>query len=428
MQKSAQRGAPAHERMALARWAVVALTLVAALLAGRPASAQGDRRLQPGDELIVVIPEAEGLVERTVVVDEEGEISLGFYGRASVAGVSLEEAQIIVRGQLREYIRNTQGVIVSLSRRQLLVLVTGQVEEPGLITIGESADLWMAIQEAGGVLAGADLRRVVLMRGNEETIVDVRGFLGRSGAELPDLRPGDTIFVPAEPGAPVAGTAGGSFLSLEALDGKVFIMGAVLSPGLYDWSPELNGYTALSLAGGPTPAADLGAVRLITRDRTEVLNLVTSPDTGIRDLRVIPNVGGAILYVPERVIDAMNPFSSAVSVIGGVTSPGRIPVAGPMPLLEVLAAAGGPTVDAEIDEIRHVRQTRGYSMAMEYDLERYLEEGGALGAVLVYPGDTLFVPGPEEDAWEVAIGAISDVAIIASAVALFVTIQDGLRE
>jgi protein involved in polysaccharide export with SLBB domain len=202
----------------------------------------------------------------------------------------------------------------------------------------------------------------------------------------------------------------------------------VLSPGLYDWSPELNGYTALSLAGGPTPAADLGAVRLITRDRTEVLNLVTSPDTGIRDLRVIPNVGGAILYVPERVIDAMNPFSSAVSVIGGVTSPGRIPVAGPMPLLEVLAAAGGPTVDAEIDEIRHVRQTRGYSMAMEYDLERYLEEGGALGAVLVYPGDTLFVPGPEEDAWEVAIGAISDVAIIASAVALFVTIQDGLRE
>lgn len=428
MQKSVERGATAHVVGALARWVAVALALLVTLGGVRQASAQSDRRLQPGDELIVVIPEAEGLVERTVVVDEEGEISLGFYGRAAVAGVSVEEAQIIVRGQLREYIRNTQGVIVSLSRRQLLVLVTGQVEEPGLITIPESADLWMAIQEAGGVLAGADLRRVVLMRGTEETIVDVRGFLGRSGAELPDLRPGDTIFVPAEPGAPVAGASGGSFLSIEALDGKVFVLGAVNAPGLYDWSPDLNGYTALSLAGGPTPAADLGAVRLITRDTTEVLNLVTSADIGIRDLRALPNVGGAILYVPERVIDAMNPFSTSVSVIGGVTSPGRIPVAGPMPLLEVLAAAGGPTVDAEIDEIRHVRQSPGYSMAMEYDLEEYLEEGGALGAVMVRPGDTLFVPGPDEDAWEITIGAISDVAIIASAVALFVTIQDGLRE
>jgi len=396
------------------------------MMAASGALAQ-ERRLQPGDQLIIVVPEAGGLEEYAVTVDETGEVSVGFYGRVNLQGVTVDDARMILRGHLREYIRNTSGVLVSLTQRGTLVYVTGQVEEPGLLAIPESADLWIAIQRAGGVLEGADLSQVALVRGSDEQVIDLRAYLTRSmDEELPALRPGDTIFVPAEPGIPLAGSAAGAFLDDDALNNKIFILGAVNEPGLFDRSPGLNPLTALALAEGPTTEADLSSVRFVTAEGSTIIDMVSLMTGGDSDPVVFPSRGAAIFFVPSRSDEAVNPFAQTVSVVGGVNAPGRIEVGGPMPLVEVLAAAGGPTVDSEFDELRLVQQRRHHTMALEYDLELYLEEGGMLGSVMVHPGDVLYVPGPVANVWETTIEVIGDLAVIASAVALYVTIQDGI--
>ncbi len=410
----------------------MAWVMAGALLVGAPRTWAGPGALEAaspielGNRLLLVMPDPQPR-EIEVDVDPSGQIPLGRYGKIKVAGLTVKSAEAAVRETLGRFIRNTTAVTLVRIDQKHLVFVTGQVAKPGWVRVEPGATVWEAMQAAGVDKAGADLARVTLARNGKEREVNVRAFLTEH-AEMPELLVGDTLFVPANDAQ--AGAGGGvarvTFLDEQALQDKVFVIGAVRNPGLFERSDVLTPLTAIGLAGGPSGDADLASVRVLTRDRSEIVNLAALLLGRPGDTLTIPKGGaGAIVFVPSRPQGTVDPLSQQIQVIGGVTSPGTKVVTGPLALLDAISAAGGPTAEGDLTEVTVVRNGPGYSLVTAYDVERFLSKGGLVGQVYVRPGDTIHVGRPSFETWNNVLKFVSDVAIISAAVVIFVSlVQD----
>ena len=129
--------------------------------------------------------------------------------------------------------------------------VMGRVARPGAYDLGdEGRPLLAVLAEAGNPTEDAALSRCVLIRGNAETLVDLRPTLvqGASNDTVRSIvmKPGDMVFVPRN----------------EAL---ISVMGSVQKAGQFAL-PEDKQVTvldALGLAGGPSQLANPRAVSVV---------------------------------------------------------------------------------------------------------------------------------------------------------------------
>lgn len=408
---------------------VAAAAALALVCVSIPAFAQSsDAIIRAGDEVEVRIPGARRTDERILRVDRSGEIDLSEYGNVHVEGMTAADARDVVADSLSRFIRETSRIEVNIHRRIRTVLVTGQVLEPGLLTLEGEPDVWIAIQQAGGTPPGADLSRVRLFRDGAERSLDLHSYLtGVSDEPLPELLSGDTIFVPAAVSTSAITGSAGDFLSEEALEDRVFVLGAVEGPGVFERTPNMDALTALALAGGAEPLADLPNSRLLTAEGSVRLDLQAML-LGQEEPLEIPPGAGVILFVPERpAAGTPNPWGQEVRLIGRTAFQGPVTVAGPIQLIDLLGDAGGFAGDADWDEVHIIRTTERSTLALHYELDRYLRSGGFQGSVWVHPGDVVFVDVlPENTAWESFVGVVRDLAIISSAALLWVQLSGGL--
>ncbi|MDJ0763150.1 MAG: SLBB domain-containing protein [Myxococcota bacterium] len=381
-----------------------------------------EEELVPGDEVNVFIP---GLSPpyQTLQIDDQGEIDLGVNGRVKIAGGPLERGEELLKLHLRNYLRSIAGVSLTLSRAQISILVTGLVAEPGIVAVPSSVGIWRIIEMAGGIISGADLSRVIIIRGEQEIQVDLRAHLTRDSTDpLPPLKAGDTLFIPADPSLSISEGGATAFLGNTALQRKVFVIGAVRTPGLYDRSDSLDVITAVALADGPTEAADLSHTRVYTPDSSEVvdLNKVLKGDQSA--LKKLPKNIGIIIYLPtlERGIDTR--LGSFINVLGGVNEPGRIPVSGPVRLIDAIGLAGGPAERAKLRHVRVIRDEPGFTLVSDYNLKRYFKKGGIAGRAIVYPGSTVVIGRRDLEVLRTTVSLISTAALVSTAAALWLQI------
>ncbi|MCB9730323.1 MAG: SLBB domain-containing protein [Deltaproteobacteria bacterium] len=400
---------------------VRALVATLALATALPAVAAPDstRPVQPGDELMVVIPQVTPS-RRKVEVDFRGEIGLDLFGNVKVAGLALDEARDAVRTALARYLNSTAGVSLIMVSEGRLVLVTGAVSKPGVVRLAEDGTLWQAIQLAGGPAPGAALHRVQIGRHGSEMRVDLSTFLGGDlSAPMPALEAGDVVLVPADAAYGQGQTSPWAvYLGHQALAEKVVVMGAVRSPGIYERGPGVTALTALALAGGATAEADLSSVRVLTVEGSRVVDLVSELGRAT-SVRPLPAEMGAIIYVPAGVVGRHDPLAKHVNVIGAVRSPGRHPIAGTLSLIDALSLAGGPTEDASVGRVRVLHTAPRWSLATSYDVSGALAEGGLVTQVLIHPGDTVAL-GERRKGWRTFVQVLSDLAIISTSVVLLV--------
>lgn len=394
-----------------ARACVLTLLLLAC---ATPASA---RPLQPGDEVMLVIPQVTP-ARRKVEVDIRGEIGLDLFGNVKVGGLELDAAREEVRAALARYLNTTAGVSLVLVSEGRLVLVTGAVAKPGVIRLAQNDGLWEAIQLAGGASSGAALHRVQVARAGTEQRVNVSAFLSGSMAKpLPTLEAGDVVLVPADAAYGAGQTSPWAvYLGHQALIEKVVVMGAVRTPGIYERGPGVTALTALALAGGQLPEADLSAVRLITVNGSESVDLFAEMASKT-SLQPLPAGAGAIVYVPSGVVGRHDPLAHYVNVIGSVRNPGRHPVAGSLSLLDALSLAGGPTEEGAMQRVHVVRTAPRWTFATTYNAKKALSEGGLVTSVWIEPGDTVGVD-VRGKAWRTFVQVLSDLAIISTTAVL----------
>lgn len=381
----------------------------------------GGQRVGQGDELLVVIPEGDELKEVRAVVDGDGVIALGIYGRVQLDGLDEDEARAAVEAALSEYLSSTAGVTVRLERRARRVLVTGHVKKPGAVRLVAGETMWEAVMRAGGPASGAALERVIL-HGEQAVTVDLGAHLRGGGGALPEVKAGDTIFVPAGAGVTSQVGAAGALLADEELRGKIFVLGAVRVPGLYERGEGGTTSGALAAAGGPTASAALGHARLLTREGAVHVDLLAVMMGEVAAGKLPQTEGGLILYVPSVVKQGEEHALSRTSIMGNVARPGEYPLRKEQGLVETLARAGGPTDKADASRVTVVRREGGMTVASTYDVERYLRDGGPVALATVRPGDVVHVPGRDQDALRTVARFVSDVAIVAATFTLLLAL------
>jgi len=238
------------------------LALAAALLLVlAPARARAEEYVIGAEDVLQVSVWMHPELERSVTVRADGSIVLPPIGEVKAAGQTPTQLGARLADRLSTYLRQTTTVTVSVTQYlSQSVYVSGAVAKPGRYGFERVPSVLDVINQAGGATTGADLTQVQVVRREGERgrpmVVDVaRALREGSSADLPALKPGDSIVVPAGagPGVSTGETAG--------------VLGEVNRPGLYPVGTGQDLWTVLAAAGGATSRADLADVRVVVRQR-----------------------------------------------------------------------------------------------------------------------------------------------------------------
>lgn len=227
------------------------------------------------------------------VVGPDGIISIPLAGEITVKGLTKRELHDLVTLRLKKYIRDPVVVVSILEYGSRRIRVLGQVANPGSYVISGQMTLLEAIARAGGSTATAQLHSCVVFRGTETVIeVDLYKILYEKEPQLNiSLQPGDTVFLP------------------DNVNTRVFVLGEVNNPGLYDLGAHLTVLEAIAKAGGYTIEANLGQVFLVRGDLTKPK--ITKVDVRKQIVKgIIPKTQALqpndIVFVPKGIVAKLN--------------------------------------------------------------------------------------------------------------------------
>jgi polysaccharide biosynthesis/export protein len=226
-------------------------------------------RLGPGDQVSIIVQRFSDLNVQGQV-SPEGTLALPLVGTLSVQGLTVPEAQELVRRSYDRFVVNPIVAMTLVAQRPVQVTVIGKVVRPGFYPL-QSARVADALLVAGGSLPGGDLRSVqvrhTMPNGSTQVeVVDLYSPLAL-GAPMPTLRleDGDTLYVPElrdttnYDSALIAKT---TLLTLRPV--QVTVIGQVGRPGFYGLNTG-RVTEGLQVAGGVLAGADLRQVTIRRR-------------------------------------------------------------------------------------------------------------------------------------------------------------------
>ena len=268
----------------------------ASVMVPQTGAVQDDYVLGPGDKIDVSLRGRENS-DFSVVVDRNGQIMLPKLSPISAAGRTLGEfRRDLVAAVHDAYVGNSAFVSVD-QLRQVSVMVTGEVDNPGTrIVTGLSSPL-DAILLSGGVKKSGSLRNIKLIRNGRESTIDLYGVLiQQARTRLINLRDGDRILVP-----PIGAT--------------VAVAGTVRRPAIYELPAGrkvVSMRQLLALASGATVPGVYTA---------SILRLMPNGKMQFVDVSNEPN---ALVHDSEAVIlkSAVNVSLGRVTLMGAARTPG----------------------------------------------------------------------------------------------------------
>ena len=251
----------------------------------------------------------------------DGSIILEDIGKIILAGLTLNEANSIIKSKVSKAFIGTE-VFISLSEiRDVNILVTGNAKNPGIYTLTGNSNILHAISSAGGISEFGSYREINLLRDNEviETL-DVYDLLINGKYNLQKrLRSGDVVFV-------------------EARKNIVTIDGAVYRPAKYETKEGQSLDSIIEYANGTKRSADLQNVSL---ERVLDGTLKTIPIANQIQFKTIEALDGDLIYIREF------PYREA-SISGAVLKPGTYTMAAGETLSDLIDKAGGYTKNAYV--------------------------------------------------------------------------------
>lgn len=371
---------------------LVTLTCLFILLFTSASQAESNETVNIGDNIQVNLP-GESSLNKGFQVNQKGQITLPEIGAVFVAGYDEVQLKNIVLERLSVAFRDLRNAEVYVAKKQLIVMVQGYVKSPGQFTIPSNAGVQAALTSAGGLRSGAQLDKILLKRGIENSVFNYKKFLDTGdNSVLPQLRSLDTIFVPA---SPLVGNIEQEFNPLsqansgDSSDPKsaIKVFGEVNSPGSFSYSAEANLVDILMRSGGVTRYASVEQIRVITDNNPILFNLKRYLDSG--DNKLLPILlPGSTIFVPKQE-EEIKSGANTVYVMGEVAAPGAFEGKPGASFMDILANAGGPTRFAESRQIRVIKSG---GQVIKFDLTAYTEGLGTNRPPSIMPGDAIFVP------------------------------------
>jgi polysaccharide export outer membrane protein len=342
----------------LAFWAVLII-----------AWAQDSPRVQPGDSLRITVEGDESL-SRVYGVDSAGAFRMPLIGLVQAGGRTTDEIAQEIARRLREgnFYRDPKVTVEIAQRAEPKVTVLGAVRHGGDFTLQAGWRLSDALNAAQPTDT-ADLSAVRLERLNGERLTINHLKFVQEGDESanPLLQAGDRIFV-----------------SLRAAGRNVLVLGAVRTPGAFEYESARTLIQAIGKAGGTLPEADTARIQIRRANQAEPIPVNLNTIQG--DVELQP---GDQINVPFRSVRQF------IVVRGGVNRAGLINYAEDMTLTQAIEAAGGPKPNAILERVVILRPTeRGKQQRITVNLLEVAQ--GARPDERLLPGDTVEVPEPAQ--------------------------------
>lgn len=238
-------------------------------------------RIGPGDNLVVQLFGKRN-VEYNLVVTRDGKVLIPEFGPVAVGGLTFDDAEKLITSGFEQRVIGARAVVTMGKLRTIQIRVSGDVNQPGIYTVGGLSTLIDALLTTGGVNGAGTLRNIQLIRNGEIiTHLDLYELLleGRTGSD-PFLRHNDTIFVPA-------------------IGDIVYVGGDVQRPAIYELRGETRLGDVIAMAGGMLPTASLEN-SLIERVQGKAGRTIIDFRDGSDELSE-----GQILQTPIRAGDAL---------------------------------------------------------------------------------------------------------------------------
>ena len=171
------------------------------------------------------------------------------------------------------------------------IYVMGEVAKPGAFDIKVGVGFLDVLANAGGPTRFADTNeiRVLKANGGVENF-DLLAYTESKGKRVapPKLGPGDTIFVPEKQ------TDDSSSWLKNSPDKVVRIIGAINSPGRYEWNDEMTILDLIAEAGGPGDRANTSHIEILPNNAQG-----TESKVQIFDLAALVEKGGRLDQLPK---------------------------------------------------------------------------------------------------------------------------------
>lgn len=282
-----------------------------------------------------------------------------------------------------------------------MVYVMGEVAKPGAFEGKKGATFMDILANAGGPTRFAESRQIRVIKANGAVInFDLSGYTeGTNYMRPPAIAAGDAIFVPEKTDMNEK-----SWLKI-APSRAVRVLGEVQHPGRIEWSDEMSFLDLLAHVGGPTLRGDTTRIEIVTPDESGKNHVYTfnldsfiskgKPDSALPTIRA-----GATIRVHDLPQDPSDNKSqwvrqssdSSIYVFGQVNAAGRYRFTNDMHFLDILSAADGPTMDADIHNIRVTHRDKSYARVSKLNLALYFETGDESLLPKVRTGDTIYIP------------------------------------
>ena len=249
----------------------------------------------------------------------DGSINLSYIGKINLAGLSLDEASKLIKFKVNQAYIGTDSFISLENIRDVNVLLSGDVFNPGVYTLNGSSNMLHALNVAGGIGDYGSYRSIKLIRDGKviETIDIYDILINGKSASTTRLRSGDIIFV--DPRA--------NLITLE---------GAFKRPMKYELLAQENIYDAIRYANGLTIDADLSNIYLYRILDSEVKSI---PIANISQFNNIASRDD------DRIFVRKNSFRN-VRIEGAIVRPGTYKMIEGESVFDLIEDAGGYTLNA----------------------------------------------------------------------------------
>ncbi|MDB5360287.1 MAG: periplasmic protein [Rhodospirillales bacterium] len=307
------------------------------------------------------------------------------------------------------------------------IYVMGEVAKPGAFEIKLGVGFLDVLANAGGPTRFANTNEIRILKANGGVEnFDLLAYTETKSKRVapPKLGPGDTIFVPEK-----QQEEGGSWLK-NSPDKVVRIIGAINSPGRYEWNDEMTILDLIAEAGGPADRANTSHIEILPGSKEVGANTAVQ----IFDLASLVEKGGRLDQLPKlkpgwtisiptlpqsngndnRSSWLQQPAETSIYVLGALRNPGRYAFSKNMHFLDILSAADGPAPSADLENIRitHRRNGNGKPSITKLDLTAYFSSGDDRLLPDVQPGDVIYFPDKSAD-W-LALGKEQTVRVLGS--------------
>lgn len=243
-------------------------------------------------------------------VTKDGKVSVPFLGELQakdLTQVQLTQA-IVNMFEEKQIVHKAMVQLTVVTLHDSIVRILGQVQRPGAIAYKDGDTILEAMASAGGYTETAMLENATLTRKGiaAPMPLDLRKmFTSNDLSQNYVLQRGDTIFVPQ-----------------EDYQNKVYVLGYVARPGLYDLKGKTTVLDVISLAGG---VSERGALRYTRVQRGDPAhseqvqcNLTQLIDKGDLSQNILLQSGDVVI-VPETKKPDLNKIQQFLSTILNLT-------------------------------------------------------------------------------------------------------------